>query len=92
MENRKIPKDEGGQGFFKANGESKSPYTRETGFQILDSEDTTQIPCSKGDQSPGDKCSLRIPDPHLLHSTGNAIDIDQEEEIWADLERRIHAL
>ena len=90
MENRKMPEHECVQRFSKANGESKSAHPYETGFQILDTEKATQIPNSKQDQSPRAKCYARMADPQQLHSLGNAISIDQEEEIWAELERRIH--
>jgi hypothetical protein len=78
------------QSFSKANGQAKTPHAQETGFQILDIEKTIPVLDSKLDQSPRAQCILRISEQQRLRFAGNAIKIDQEEEIWADLERRIH--
>lgn len=91
MENGEMLENECVQRFSKADGESKSPLPQEKGFQILDVEKLEQSPSAKPDPSPRANCILRMSDQKQRHFPVNAINIDQEEEIWADLERRIHS-
>jgi hypothetical protein len=89
MGNSKMLEHECIQSFSRVNGESESSDPQENGFRILDGCTTEQNPNSHRHQSTRADTIPRRFDPQQLHSRGCAISIDQEEEIWADLERRI---